>query len=63
MKGLGYVAAGIATLQTIDDIRNGKTGMAVIHGLDAVMGVVGTLGPIGAGVSIAWGISRAFWGN
>jgi len=63
MKGLGYMAAGIAALQTIDDIRNGKTGMAVVHGLDAMMGVVGTLGPIGAGVSIAWGISRAFWGN
>jgi hypothetical protein len=63
MKGLGYVAAGVAALQTYQDIRNGNTRMAIIHGLDAVMGVVGTLGPFGAGVSIAWGFSRAFWGN
>jgi RHS repeat-associated protein len=63
MKGLGYVAAGVAALQTYQDIRNGNTRMAIIHGADALMGVVGTLGPLGAGVSIAWGISRAFWGN
>jgi RHS repeat-associated protein len=63
VKGIGYATAVIGAVQAYSDFQNGKIGMGIIHSVDAAMGVIGTLGPWGAGVSILYGFSRAFWGN
>jgi len=62
-KSFGYGVAAVATVQALDDLRNGNTGAAIVHGLDALAGVVGTLGPGGAAISLLYGVSRIFWGN
>ena len=62
-KGIGYVAETIAAVETLDDLRNGRTGKGIVHALDAVAGVVGSLGLFGAGISLVHGISRVFRRN
>ena len=63
IKVLGFVTAGISAAQAVQDVRNGNSENALIHGLDAAMGVIGTVGgPVGAGIAIGYGVSRFFWG-
>jgi len=64
VKVLGVAATALAAAQTAADIRNHNYGAAIVHGLDAVAGIVGTFGgPWGAAISVAYGFSRSFWGN
>ncbi|MBL0267847.1 MAG: hypothetical protein IPP99_04010 [Chitinophagaceae bacterium] len=62
-KGLGAITTGLSLYQTVDDLQNGNYKAAAVHGTDAVMGVIAFLGPIGAGISGLYFLSRFFWGN
>jgi hypothetical protein len=62
-KPLGMLTTGISFVQTLDDINNGHYESATVHGGDAVMGLVAFWGPIGAGVSGLYFLSRFFWGD
>ena len=60
---LGIVTVGVSVFQAVNDFSHGNTKAGVIHSADAIMGVVGMCGPIGAAVSGIYFVSRFFWGN
>ncbi len=59
---IGFVTTVVGISQAINDFSNGNVKEGTIHSVDAAMGVVATMGPIGATVAIAYSISRFFWG-
>ncbi len=57
---VGTVYSGV---RTAEDIKNGKTSAAVVHGLDTAVGVAGIVAATTvAAVAIIYGISRLYWG-
>jgi RHS repeat-associated protein len=69
LTGVAVVTTAISAVQTVQDVRNGNTKAAAIHGLDTAVGIAVLItastvaAPVVAAAAIVYGISRLYWGN
>ena len=68
LTGIAVVGTAVSAMQMVNDIHNGNSGAAAVHGLDTAVGIVGLVaastiaGPVVAAAAIIYGISRLYWG-
>lgn len=62
-KVVSVAAAAISIVMVVDDIQTGHTQQAIIHGVDAAVGIISTVFPVLAPIALVYGVSRLFWGN
>ncbi len=68
LTGIAVVGTAVSALQMVNDIHNGNSGAAAVHGLDTAVGIAGLVAastiaaPAVAAIAIIYGISRLYWG-
>jgi RHS repeat-associated protein len=68
LTGVAVVGTAVSAIQMVNDIHNGNTDAAAIHGLDTAVGIAGLVAastvaaPVVAAAAIIYGISRLYWG-